>query len=138
MNISKSQTNPASSVPTIRVNYELDTKASPVGRTRVLTPDISHFDNLPDAAMISAKELAAVLGQGQSTVWRKTRCESEFPQPVRIGSGCTRFNVGDIRAYLAAKRSSSAKPARAQRMKGQVVARSFMSASHSTALGVSK
>ena len=85
-------------------------------------PDISHFDNLPDAAMISVKALATVVDKGVSTVWRNCQQDPDFPKPIRLGPGCTRFKVGDIRAYLAFKASASAKPKRAQRQKGKVAA----------------
>ena len=81
--------------------------------------DISHFDNLPDAAMISAKALATLVDKGISTVWRNCQQDPDFPRPIRLGPGCTRFKVGDIRAYLAVKASASVKPKRARRTKGQ-------------------
>ncbi len=81
-------------------------RASPV--------DISHFDKLPDAAMISVKALATVVGKGVSTVWRNCQEDPEFPKPIRLSRGCTRFKVGDIRAYLAAKVCASAQSSRVQ------------------------
>lgn len=84
--------------------------------------DISHFDKLPDAAMISVKALATVVAKGVSTVWRNCQQDPDFPKPIRLGPGCTRFKVGDIRAYLAVKAGASSKPKRAQRTKGQVAA----------------
>ena len=83
-------------------------------------PDVSHFDKLPDAALISIRALAAVLGKGVSTAWRDVRNDPDFPKPIRLSAGCTRFRVGDIRTYMANKVSASAKPKRGQRMKGQV------------------
>lgn len=71
------------------------------------TPDVSHFDKLPDAALIAIKALATVLGKGVSTAWRDIKNDPDFPQPIRLGAGCTRFKVGDIRAYLAKKTSAS-------------------------------
>ena len=85
-------------------------------------PDVSHFDKLPDAALIAIRALAAVLGKGVSTAWRDVRNDPDFPKPIRLSTGCTRFKVGDIRAYLAKKASASAKPKRSQRKKGQVTA----------------
>lgn len=84
--------------------------------------DISHFDKLPDAAMISVKALATVVEKGISTVWRNCQQDPDFPKPIRLGPGCTRFKVGDIRVYLAMKTGASIKPKRAQRLKGQVAA----------------
>lgn len=83
-------------------------------------PDVSHFDKLPDAALIAIAALAAIMGKGVSTAWRDIRNDPDFPKPIRLSAGCTRFRVGDIRQYLAGKADASAKPKRTQRMKGKV------------------
>lgn len=108
---------PASNVSPMAANILHNANPEPA-----LRPDISHFDKLPDAAMISIKALATVVDKGISTVWRNCKQDPDFPKPIRLGPGCTRFKVGDIRAYLAAKASASAKPKRAQHPKGQVAA----------------
>ena len=69
--------------------------------------DIFHFDRLPNSALVPVKVLAAVLGQGKSTVWRKCHEEAGFPPPVHFGPGCTRFSVGAVRAYLLTKTALS-------------------------------
>lgn len=71
------------------------------------TTNVSHFDTLPNAANISIKAFAAVNGQGVSTLWRHCKQDPEFPRPIRLSAGCTRFNVGEIRAYLAKKAAAS-------------------------------
>ena len=81
--------------------------------------DISHFGDLPGEAMISIKALATLVNKGVSTVWRNCQQDPDFPRPIRLGPGCTRFKVGDIRAYLAVKASAPIKPKRARRTKGQ-------------------
>lgn len=83
-------------------------------------PDVSHFDKLPNAALIAINALAAVMGKGVSTAWRDIRNDPDFPKPIRLSAGCTRFRVGDIRQYLAGKADASAKPKRTQRVKGKV------------------
>lgn len=83
-------------------------------------PDVSHFDKLPDAALIAINALAAIMGKGVSTAWRNVRNDPDFPNPIRLSAGCTRFRVGDIRHYLASKADTSAKPKRTQRVKGKV------------------
>ena len=82
--------------------------------------DVSHFDKLPDAALIPIRALATVMGKGVSTAWRDIRNDPDFPKPIRLSAGCTRFRVGDIRAYLAKKANASTKPKRARRVKGEV------------------
>lgn len=111
MQVKPPQSNLAPIAPAVHHNPE------PVRRV-----DISHFDKLPDAAMISVKALATVVDKGVSTVWRNCQQDPDFPKPIRLGPGCTRFKVGDIRAYLAVKAGASSKPKRAQRTKGQVAA----------------
>lgn len=83
-------------------------------------PDVSHFDDLPDSALLAISALAVVTGGGVSTAWRHVRTDPDFPRPIRLSAGCTRFRVGDIRAYLAKKANASTKPKRARRVKGEV------------------
>lgn len=117
--------NPAPTAPTLTLNpasgdpTALAAQAKPRPPQR---PDVSHFDKLPDAALIAIRPLATVLGKGVSSAWRDIKTDPDFPQPIRLSAGCTRFKVGDIRAYLAKKTSTSAKPKRTQRLKGQVAA----------------
>ena len=61
---------------------------------------IAHFDKLPDCALIAIKSMAAILGKGVSTAWRDVKHDPDFPKPIHLGAGCTRFKVGDIRAYI--------------------------------------
>ena len=85
------------------------------------TPNVSHFDTLPNAANISIKAFAAVNGQGVSTLWRHCKQDPDFPRPIRLSAGCTRFNVGEIRAYLA-KKAAASKPAQSLRRRAVKVA----------------
>jgi len=88
--------------------------------TQKRRPDVSHFDDLPDAALIAIDALAAVMGKGVSTAWRNIRNDPDFPRPIRLSAGCTRFKVGDIRTYLTRKTDASARPKRRHRLKGMV------------------
>ena len=65
--------------------------------------NISNFDQLPDGAMTSVKVIAALTGNGVSTVWRYAALNPDFPKPFKLSARCTRFRVGDIRAYLASR-----------------------------------
>lgn len=62
--------------------------------------NIKGFDQLPDEAMTSVKVIAALTENGVSTVWRRVALDPDFPKPIRLSARCTRFRVGDIRAYL--------------------------------------
>lgn len=103
-------------------NPTLFASSNPQSRAPVRRVDISHFDDLPDDAMVPIKTLAALIDKGESTIWRNCQEVPDFPKPIRLGPCCTRFKVGDIRAYLAAKASASTMPKRKQRRKGQVAA----------------
>lgn len=70
---------------------------------------IGDFDQLPDGALVDVTALAAYTEQGVSTVWRKVKTDPLHPQPIKLSHRCTRFRVGDIRAYLAAKAAGGAR-----------------------------
>lgn len=65
--------------------------------------NISGFDQLPDGALTSVKVIAALTGNGVSTVWRHAALDPDFPKPIRLSARCTRFRVGEVRAYIAGK-----------------------------------
>lgn len=60
---------------------------------------INSFDNLPDSALLSAREIAGIVGISEKTVWRWVG--NQLPNPIRIGQRCTRWNVGDVRRALS-------------------------------------
>jgi predicted DNA-binding transcriptional regulator AlpA len=72
-------------------------------RTTDLRPLAAHFDLLPNDATVPVKVFAAVTNEGVSTLWAKAKRNPKHPQPIRLGAKCTRFRVGDIRAYLAGR-----------------------------------
>lgn len=65
--------------------------------------NISQIGNLPDAAYISVKVIAALTGNGVSTIWRYAATDPAFPKPTKLSARCTRFRAGDVRAWLATK-----------------------------------
>lgn len=97
-NKSASLLEPAAAAPCVTSPASALSSHSPRPR-----PDVSHFDQLPDAALVAVKALAVVVGKGVSSVWRDIKSDVDFPKPIRLSAGCTRFRVGDIRAYLAKK-----------------------------------
>ena len=110
------------------------------GKAIVLTPDkaaaqryLTLLDQRTDECTYQTfydiKTLAALIGQGISTAWRNTQNDPDFPRPIRMNAGCTRFNVGAIPAYLLKKANTSARPVRKQRLKGQVAIRKSLSTS---------
>lgn len=65
--------------------------------------NIKDFAQLPDEALASVKIIAALTGNGVSTVWRYAALNPDFPKPIKLSARCTRFRVGDIRAYLKSR-----------------------------------
>lgn len=65
------------------------------------TRDISHFDTLPDSAMLRLPAVLALTGHGRSS-WYEQVAAGLAPKPVRIGPRATAWRVGDLRAWLAA------------------------------------
>lgn len=57
------------------------------------------FDALPDAAHVSAKTAAAVIGMSEASIWRMAKAGKLTAK--KIGERATRFNVGEIRKLIA-------------------------------------
>lgn len=72
----------------------------------------SSVANLPDEALISVSVVALLLGQCRATVWRRMAQDPTFPRPIKLGSGCTRLRLGDVRAFIAQRAAQSAREAR--------------------------
>jgi prophage regulatory protein len=72
---------------------------------------IPSFDSLPDSAFIREARLVqssvrpdtpAPLPFSAPTLWRKVK-DGSFPKPVKLSARVTAWNVGDIRAWIAAQ-----------------------------------
>lgn len=72
-------------------------------RKIVMPNDLFNFDELPDAAHVDVRVVAALFGCKVPTVWARLR-RCEVPNPRRFGSH-TRWNVGELRVAL--KKSSN-------------------------------
>lgn len=66
------------------------------------------FDQLSNSAFIRERDLVrhakhpdrpVLLQFSASTLWRYVKAKT-FPQPVKISSGITAWNVGDVRAWV--------------------------------------
>lgn len=57
----------------------------------------------PDDALTDVRCVAGYCAAGVSTVWRWLAEDPDFPKPIRLSSRCTRWNVGAVRRYVAAK-----------------------------------
>lgn len=63
---------------------------------------LAQFDNLPDSAYIRLPVLKRLYGISAASVWRGCK-KGTIPKPSKISERCTAWNVGQVRAALAAK-----------------------------------
>ncbi len=81
--------------------------------TQAATPVVAHsiFDALPDSGYVRESQLVqspkrpsgtAPLPFSAPTLWRKVKAGT-FPAPVKLSSRVTGFQVGAVRAWMAAQ-----------------------------------
>ena len=49
------------------------------------------------------KQLAARFGVSRPTIWRWAKIDPDFPKPVTLSPGCTRWRVAEIEAFERAR-----------------------------------
>lgn len=76
--------------------------------------NLKDFDSLPDCALAPVTVFRPLAGIAPSTAWRRASTDPTFPKPVKLGNRCTRFRVGDIRAFLAGNLPAPVAPAEPQ------------------------
>jgi predicted DNA-binding transcriptional regulator AlpA len=57
------------------------------------------FDTLPDAALLTIRDISRLAGRSRTSLWRDVR-DGRLPSPSRIGPNAVRWRVSDVRAYL--------------------------------------
>ncbi|ENO3941156.1 AlpA family phage regulatory protein [Aeromonas veronii] len=57
---------------------------------------------LPAEGYVRAKVLAPMLGIAVVTLWRWA-ATGKFPKPIKLGERVTAWDVGHVRAYMAAQ-----------------------------------
>lgn len=70
--------------------------------TATIPEALAQFDNLPDSAFIRLPVLKRLFGISAASVWRGCK-NGTIPKPSKISERCTAWNVGQVRAALAAK-----------------------------------
>ena len=60
---------------------------------------IANFNNLPDAALISATELMALSGRSRTSLWRDVS-RGSLSKPKKIGPRSVRWQALDVRQFL--------------------------------------
>lgn len=63
---------------------------------------LANFDQLPDSAYIRLPVMTGLFGLSAASIWRGVK-NSTIPKPAKLSERCTAWNVGQIRAALAAK-----------------------------------
>lgn len=70
--------------------------------TQAIPEALANFDKLPDSAYIRLPVIKALYGVSSATIWRGVKNQT-IPNPVRLTERTTAWNVGQVRAALAAK-----------------------------------
>lgn len=51
--------------------------------------------------------LAARLSVSRQTIWRLVKSDPQFPRPIRLTPGCTRWLLSEVEAWEASKRGAA-------------------------------
>ena len=70
--------------------------------TQAIPTALSQFDQLPNSAYIRLPVIISLYGVSAATIWRGVK-NLTIPKPVKLTQRCTAWNVGLVRAALAAK-----------------------------------
>lgn len=66
-------------------------------------PDaLVNFDDLPDSAHVRLPVMTGLYGVSEASIWRGVK-RGSIPQPIKLSERCTCWNVGQVRAAMAAK-----------------------------------
>ncbi len=63
---------------------------------------LANFDQLPDSAYIRLPVMKGLFGVSAASIWRGTK-QGVFPKAIKLTERTTAWNVGLVRAALAAK-----------------------------------
>lgn len=55
---------------------------------------------------VSDKQVAARYSVTRPTVWRWVKTDPNFPKPISLSPGCTRWRLDEIEAWEAARRAA--------------------------------
>ena len=67
-----------------------------------INPALRDFDAMPNSAYIRLPVIKALYGVSSATIWRGVKIGT-IPKPSKLSERCTAWNVGLVRAALAAK-----------------------------------
>ena len=63
---------------------------------------LANFESLPASSYIRLPVIKRLYGVSSATIWRGVK-NGTIPKPAKLSERCTAWNVGQIRAALAAK-----------------------------------
>lgn len=70
--------------------------------TQAIPEALANFDQLPDSAYIRLPIIKALYGVSSATIWRGVK-NATIPKPSKLTERTAAWNVGQVRAALAAK-----------------------------------
>jgi prophage regulatory protein len=57
------------------------------------------MSNAPNVRFLSVRHVAIRLSVSPATIWRWSRERTDFPKPIRLSNGCTRWREADLAAF---------------------------------------
>ena len=69
---------------------------------KLIPEALANFDKLPDCAYFRLPVMIGLFGISSASIWRGVKNQS-IPKPIKLTERTTAWNVGLIRADLAAK-----------------------------------
>lgn len=70
--------------------------------TQAIPEALANFDKLPDSAYIRLPVMKGLYGVSAASIWRGVK-NLTIPKPSKLTERTTAWNVGQVRAALAAK-----------------------------------
>lgn len=70
--------------------------------TQSIPTALVNWESMPDSAFVRLPVMQGLYGVSAASIWRGVK-RGSIPQPVRLSERCTCWNVGAVRAALAAK-----------------------------------
>ena len=61
---------------------------------------VTSFSQLPEDALLSAREITQLTGRSRTSIWRDVNSK-RLPVPVALGMNTVRWTVRDIKSYLS-------------------------------------
>lgn len=56
---------------------------------------------------LSDQQVARRYGVHRSTIWRWVKTDTDFPRPIVLSLGCTRWKLGEVEAWEARRASQA-------------------------------